>query len=161
NKSIKKIFHKIYLHLPIFGELIKKVNSSRFSRTFSSLIDSGVDIVSALQIVSRTLKNENFREALENSSVQIRKGQDLSSTLLHHENIFPPMVIQMIKVGEKTGKLSEVLRTLADFYEEEIDRTTKNLSSIVEPVIMIIVGAAVGLFAISMIQPMYSMMSGI
>ena len=78
-----------------------------------------------------------------------------------YEHLYAPMIIQMINVGEKTGSLSDILKNLAEFYEEEIDNTTKNLSSIVEPIIMLVVGAAVGFFAVSMIQPMYSMMGGV
>lgn len=161
NKQVKKVLHKIYLRLPILGPLVQKVNSARFARTFSSLIESGVTIVKALQIVAGTLGNIHFKEALVAAAEQVQKGEELSKILIKYENIYPPMIIQMIRVGEETGKLGEILKTLADFYEQEIDNTTKNLSSIIEPVIMIIIGAAVGFFAVSMIQPMYSMMGGI
>jgi len=160
-KQIKKQFHNIYLYLPIFGALIRKVNSARFARTISSLIESGVPIVKALKIVSGTLKNIHFKKALTDSALQVQKGIALSKALSNYQNLYTPMVIQMIKVGEETGNLSDILKTLADFYEEEIDNTTKNMSSIIEPVIMIIIGVAVGFFAVSMIQPMYSMMGGI
>jgi len=160
-KSVKKVFHKVYLYLPIFGSLTKKVNSARFSRIISSLIKSGVSIVQSLQIVAGVLTNIHFKNALLEASQEVQKGKELSVSLDKYKNLYTPMVVQMIDVGEKTGNLSEILETLADFYEEEIDNTTKNLSSIIEPVIMIIIGGAVGFFAVSMIQPMYSMMSGI
>lgn len=160
NKGVKKILHRIYLRLPIFGALIQKVNSARFARTFSSLINSGVDVVKALQIVANTLSNIHFKESLEQSAEEIRKGQELSETLVKYQDIYPPMVIEMIQVGEKTGNLSSILENLAEFYEEEIDRTTRNLSSIIEPVVMIVIGVAIGFFAVSMLQPMYSMMQG-
>ena len=160
-ESIKKIFHKIYLLLPIFGSLIKKVNSARFARTISSLLESGISIVESLKIVAGTLGNIHFKQALINSAQQVQEGKELSQALRNYENLYTPMVTQMIDVGEKTGSLSEVLKTLANFYEEEIDNITKNLSSIIEPVLMVIIGGAVGFFAISMIQPMYSMMEGI
>lgn len=161
NKHVKKVLHKIYLLLPILGPLVQKVNSARFARTFSSLIESGVTIVNALQIVAGTLGNIHFKESLAMAAEQVQKGEELSKILIKYENIYPPMIIQMIRVGEETGKLDEILKTLANFYEQEIDNTTKNLSSIIEPVIMIVIGAAVGFFAVSMIQPMYSIMGGI
>lgn len=160
-KAVKKVFHKIYLYLPIFGSLIKKVNSARFSRMISSLINSGVPIVKSIQIVAGVLNNVHFKNALLESAQEVQKGKELSKSLAKYKNLYTPMVIQMISVGEKTGNLSEILETLADFYEEEVDNTTKNLSSIIEPVVMIVIGGAVGFFAISMIQPMYSMMGGI
>ncbi len=160
-KSVKKVLHKAYLYLPIIGSLIQKINSARFSRTISSLIESGVSIVESLKIVAGILNNIHFKEALINSAEEVQKGKELSKALDSYKNLYTPMVVQMIGVGEETGNLSEVLETLADFYEEEIDNTTKNLSSVIEPVIMIVIGAAVGFFAISMMQPMYSMMGNI
>lgn len=161
NKKVKRVLDKAYLHLPILSNLVQKINSARFARTLSSLIDSGVTIVESLQIVAGTLGNICFKETLINSAKQVQKGEDLSQSLSGYKNLYPPMVTQMIQVGEKTGSLTDILKNLADFYEEEVDNTTKNLSSIIEPVIMIIIGAAVGFFAISMIQPMYSMIGGI
>jgi len=161
NKKFKRVLDKIYLHLPILGSLVQKTNSARFARSLSSLMESGLAIVNALQIVAGTLGNIHFKEALVNSAEQVQRGKELSRALSNYKNLYPPMVVQMIQVGEQTGSLSDILKNLADFYEEEIDNTTKNLSSIIEPVIMVIIGAAVGFFAISMIQPMYSMMGGI
>ena len=160
-KRIKTILHKVYLYLPILGSLIQKINSARFSRTISSLIESGVSLVESLKIVAGILSNIHFKEALLDAAQQVQKGKELSKALDGYKNLYTPMVVQMIGVGEKTGNLSEVLETLADFYEEEIDNTTKNLSAIIEPVIMIVIGGAVGFFAVSMMQPMYSMMGGI
>ena len=161
NKNIKRTLHGIYLHIPIFGSLIRKVNSARLARTLSSLIESGVPIVKSLKVVAGTLSNIHFREALFNAAKEIQKGEKMSKSFGKYENLYTPMVVQMIDVGEETGSLSDILKNLADFYEEEIDNVTKNMSSVLEPIIMIVIGAAVGFFAISMIQPMYSMMSGI
>lgn len=160
-KAVKRIFHKIYLSLPIFGPLIRKINSARFARTISSLIESGVAVVKALQIVAGTLGNVHFKDSLSKVAEQVQRGEELSKALAGYKNIYPPMIIQMIKVGEETGKLTDILNTLANFYEQEIDNTTKNLSSVIEPIIMIIIGVAVGFFAVSIIQPMYSMMGAI
>ena len=160
-KSVKKFLHNIILHLPIFGSLSRKINSARFARNFSSLVESGVAIVKSLEITAGTLSNLYFKESLIASAQQVKKGKELSETLSCYTNLYAPMIIQMTSVGEKTGDLAGILNNLADFYEEEIDNITKNLSSIIEPIIMLVVGAAVGFFAISMIQPMYSMMGGV
>ena len=160
-KTVKQGLSKIYLLLPVFGSLIQKINSARFARTFSSLIESGLGIVESLQIVAGTLGNIRFKESLFDAAQQVQKGKPLSQILIKYEKLYPPMVIQMIAVGEETGNLADILKNMADFYEEEIDNITKNLSSIIEPIIMVVIGAAVGFFAISMIQPMYSMMEGI
>jgi len=161
NIVVKKGLHRAYLHLPVFGSLIKKINSARLARTLSSLIKSGVPIINSLKVVANTLSNIHFKEALLESAKEVQKGKRLSETLSGYENLYTPMVVQMIGVGEETGSLSDILDNLADFYEEEIDNITKNMSSVLEPIIMVFIGCAVGFFAISMIQPMYSMMSGI
>lgn len=160
-ESVKKLLSKTYLKLPVFGSLVRKVNSARFSRTFGSLMESGVGIVESLKIVSGTLGNLCFRETLINSAEQVQRGNALSQVLTRYKEIYPPMVVQMIAVGEETGNLTGILKNMADFYEEEVDNITEGLSSIIEPIIMVIIGAAIGFFAISMIQPMYSMMEGI
>ncbi|MBU1177359.1 MAG: type II secretion system F family protein [Patescibacteria group bacterium] len=161
NKEVRRALHGIYLHLPIFGSLIRKINSARLSRTLSSLIESGVPITKSLEVVAGTLSNIHFKETLLDATKEIQKGKKLSDSLNKYENLYTPMVIQMIGVGEETGSLSEILKNLADFYEEEIDNVTKNMSSVLEPILMVFIGVAVGFFAISMIQPMYSMMSGV
>lgn len=160
-KEIRRTINRASLYLPIAGSLIQKINSARFARTLSSLIESGVAIVESLEIVAGTLGNVQFKEALLKCAEQVQKGDDLSKVLSGYRHLYTPMVIQMIKVGEQTGNLSEILENMADFYEEEIDNITKNMSSIIEPVLMVVIGAAVGFFAISMLQPMYSMMGGL
>lgn len=160
-EPVRKILSKVYLYLPIFGSLARKVNCARFSRTLSALSQSGVKIVESLEIVSGTLKNYQYRRSLKKIAEKIEKGENLSLALSNYQGLYNPMIIQMIKVGEQTGRLSEILENLADFYEEEIDNTTQNMSSLIEPLVMLLIGGAVGFFAVSMLQPMYSMMSGI
>jgi len=156
----RKIIDFISLNLPILGRLTRQINSAYFARNFSSLIEAGVPIVNSLQIVAKTITNSFFRQSLLISAEGVQKGEALSKILGNFSQLYPIMVIQMIEVGETTGTLSNILKNLANFYEEEVTNATKNLSSIIEPVLMIIIGAAVGFFAISMIQPMYSMMGG-
>jgi len=153
----KKSLDTVVLRMPPFSQFSRKINSARFARNFSSLIEAGVPIYNALQIVSNTMSNSFFKECLAETSQQIQKGETLSNILKRHSNLFPIMVVQMIEVGETTGSLAEVLKNLAEFYENEVNNATKNLSSVIEPVLMVIIGVAVGFFAISMIQPMYSM----
>jgi type IV pilus assembly protein PilC len=136
------------------------MNSARMARTLGVLIKSGVPIVQGIGIVSGTLSNQQFRASLEKSAQEVQKGQALSQSLKNYPDLYPPIVEQMVEVGEETGTTDQILLTLAEFYEEEINNTTKNLSSIIEPVLMIIIGVVVGFFAISMLTPMYSLMEG-
>lgn len=154
----RKVFHKFFIKAPILGMIITKVNSARFSRILSSLLNSGTSLVESLRITSDTLSNHYFKQATLQASKDVQKGVTLSEILKKHKKVFPYLVIQMIEVGEETGKTPEVLKKLAEFYEEEVDQVTKNMSSIIEPVLMVTIGTAVGLFAIAIIQPIYSLM---
>jgi type IV pilus assembly protein PilC len=160
-KKGKRIADKIFLKLPIIGPLIQKTNSAYTARTISSLASSGVPIVRSLEIVSEVLGNVYFKEALLQSAETVRKGGKLSEALKVYQNLYPPLVIQMIEVGEETGETSDILQKLAEFFEEEVTSATKNMSSIIEPVLMLLMGGAVGFFAVSMLQPMYSVMGNI
>ncbi len=159
--SGKKIMGFLTIHLPIIKNIIIKVNCSRFARIYSSLLKSGVSSVEALKIIARTLTNYYYRQAIEDGVVQIQKGIPLSEIIAKYPKIFPILTIQMLQVGEETGKTEMVLLKLAEFYEAEVDQLSKNMSSIIEPVLMIFIGSAVGFFAVSMLQPMYSIMDSI
>ncbi|HUV81208.1 MAG TPA: type II secretion system F family protein [Patescibacteria group bacterium] len=154
----KRIIDGIILKIPIISPLIKKTNSAYTVRTLSSLITAGVPIVRSLNIVAGILGNTYYKNAILEASEKVKKGGKLSEALEPYKDIYPLIVMQMIKVGEETGETSGILFRLADFFEEEIGYATKNLTSVIEPVLMIIVGAAIGFFAISMVQPMYSML---
>lgn len=160
-EGFKKIVDKIFLKLPIIAPLVRSSNSAYMLRTLSSLIAAGSPLPKSLEITSGTLGNFYFRKSLKESAEKVRKGEKLSEVLAIDEKIYPLIIIQMIAVGEETGETSGVLANLADFFEEEVSSTTKNLASIIEPVLMIIIGVAVGFFAVSMIQPMYSMLGAI
>ncbi len=157
----KKIMGNILFHLPLFSSLVKKINSARTSRTLASLISSGVDVLGALDITKDVVQNEKFKNILEKAKSDIQKGVPMSESFKKSQNVYPIMVGEMMAVGEETGELSNMLLRLADFYEEEVADATKNLSTIIEPVLMILIGAVVGLFAVSMIKPMYSMVGGL
>lgn len=157
----KKTLSFLTIHIPGVSNLVIKINCARFARIYSSLLKSGVSVIESLKIVSNTLTNYYYKKALLNSINEIQRGINLSKVTEKNKRIFPVLLTQMIEVGEETGKTESVLLKLAEFYEEEIERLTKNMSSIIEPVLMIIIGSAVGLFAISMFQPMYSIMDNI
>jgi len=160
-KKGKRALDILSLKIPIVSSILKKVNSAYTSRILSSLIASGVPIARSLEILAKSLGNSYYKEALEKAAQDVRKGGKISETLKNYENIYPLLLIQMIAVGEETGQTSDVLGKLADFFEEEAANASKNLATVIEPLVMLLIGGAVGFFAISMIQPMYSMMETI
>ena len=137
------------------------MNTARTARTLSSLLSSGVDLSRALSITEDVLQNVFYKEVIHNSITDIEKGKALSVSFKENINLYPIMVGEMIEVGEETGKLSTMLLDIATFYEGEVDNKTKNLSTIIEPVLMIFIGGAVGFFAVAMMKPMYSVMDNI
>jgi type IV pilus assembly protein PilC len=157
----KNFFHWLYIRLPIVGNIVIKVNCARFARIHSSLLKSGVSVVTALGIVSKTLGNVYYKRAIEEAIGEIQKGTELSKIIGRYPKLFPILVPQIIEVGEETGKTELVLQRLAEFYEEEISQITKNMSSIIEPVLMLLIGGGVGFFAVAMLQPMYSVLENI
>ncbi len=157
----KRLLDTLFLKIPIISPIVKKTNAAYTTRTLSSLISAGVPIVRSLEIVSGTLGNIYFREAVAKAAEKVRKGEKLYEAFLPYENLYPSIVLQMIGVGEETGETSTMLGKLADFFEEEVGSDAKNLSAVIEPFLMLFIGAVVGFFAVSMIQPMYSMLGAI
>ncbi len=157
----KKFFDSILLKMPVISDIIKKNNSALSARTLSSLIAAGVSLPRALEITANTLGNIFYREALIEGAKRVKKGEKLSQVLKNYQKFIPLTVISMIEVGEETGATVEILAKLANFYEEEVTRATKNLASVIEPVLLLIVGGAVGFFAVSMVQPIYSMLEAV
>ena len=160
-KRGKRMLGKILLKTPLISPLVKKTNCAYTARTLSSLIASGVPLVKTLQITSGAVTNFYYQKALKEMALKVQKGEKLSVAISEYEDIFPIIIIQMLKVGEETGETSAILEKIAEFFEQEVTDSAKNLSSIIEPVLMLIIGGAVGFFAISMIQPMYSMLEAI
>lgn len=156
-EKFKKILSSVCLNLPIITPLVQKINSARTARTLSSLSGSGVEILEAIDVTTDVVQNFHYKQVLRMTKEEIKKGAKISSVFKKYEKIYPPLVGEMIAVGEETGKLSDMLLKLAIFYESEVSETTKNLTVIIEPILMIVIGIAVGFFAISMITPMYSM----
>lgn len=157
----KNFFSRVLLRMPVISGLVKKMNSARVSRTLSSLISSGVEIVEALKVTEEVVQNPKFKKVLVLAQDEIQKGRPISHVFIDNSDVFPLLVGEMMSVGEETGKLTEMLSRVASFYEEDVAESTKSLSTIIEPVLMIIIGTIVGFFAISMIQPLYSLSSGI
>jgi type IV pilus assembly protein PilC len=157
----KRIFDTGVLRFPVIGTIIKELNSARTARTLSSLLSSGVDLLPAIDITSEVLQNNFYKEVMSEAHFAVEKGQPLSGIFMKHEYLYPIFVGEMISVGEETGQLSKMLLGVGVFYENEVEQKTKDLSTIVEPMLMIIIGLGVGFFAISMISPMYSVMNNI
>ncbi len=156
-KGIKKL-DSIALNLPVFGILLKKVAIAKFTRTLGTLIKSGVPILQGLETVAKTSGNKIIEEAIYKSRDSIKEGGRISDPL-KKANIFPPMVIQMISVGEETGGLDGMLNKIADFYDQEVDTAVKGLTSMIEPLIMVFMGIVIGGIVIAMFMPMLSMSS--
>ncbi|HVC86122.1 MAG TPA: type II secretion system F family protein [Gaiellaceae bacterium] len=147
------------LALPMqVGDVVLKITMARFSRTFSTLISAGVDIIRAIEITAQTAGNWKVERALLEAKQKVHEGVPISQPLID-DPVFPPMVSQMIKVGEETGELDKMLAKIADFYEEEVDASISTLTSIIEPLMMIGVGMMVGVIIIAMYLPMFKMLS--
>jgi len=157
----KRLFYYIQLKLPFFGKLYKKINASRFARITSSLLNAGISVSDSLKITSGTLPNVFYKESLLAAAKEVQAGKTLQESLEKFDFLYPLLVTQMIEIGEETGSSGEILSKLADFYEEDVDNATKNVSSIIEPVLMIVIGIAVGFFAISILMPMYSILGSV
>lgn len=155
------MFEFIILHMPLISGLVKEVNSARTARTLASLLSSGVGMVSAVAITRDVIQNSYYKEVLKEIEERIQKGSPMATVLAEYEHLYPILMGEMIAVGEETGKLSDMLLEVAKYYEAEVSDKTKNMSTIIEPFLMVIVGGAVGFFAISMISPIYSLSNSI
>ena len=151
---------RVKLKLPLLGDLIRKSVIARFSRTLSTLISSGVSILDALDITARTSGNQVIHDAIKKSILSIAEGETITQPL-KESKVFPPMVVQMISVGEKTGGLDEMLSKIADFYDEEVDAAVAALTSIIEPVIIVLMGIVIGGILIAMYLPMFEIIGKI
>ena len=147
------------LHLPMrIGDTILKITMARFSRTLSTLVAAGVDIIQALEITGQTSGNHVVEAALVEVRARVRDGASIAEPLIEN-TVFPPMVSQMVRIGEETGELEKMLSKIADFYEDEVDASIQSLTSIIEPIMMIGVGIMVGIILLSMYLPMFKMLT--
>lgn len=149
----KKKFHQVILKAPIISKIVKKVAVARFTRTFSALIGAGVAVLEALDTTAKAVGNKVYEESLTNAARRVQNGEVLSKIIAEDENLYPPIVAQMLSVGEETGQTDKVLVKVADFYEEEVDTAISGLSSTIEPVMIVLMGGMVGLIAASVMLP--------
>lgn len=161
SKFMQKYIDFLVIRLPVIGLLARELNTARTTRTMSSLLLSGVSITRAVEITQDVVQNIYYKKVLAEAIKGIEKGSPFSAAFVDNPKLYPVMMSEMIQVGEETGKLSDMLLQVALFYEEEIENKTKNLSTIIEPILMLFIGAGVGFFAISMISPLYSILGSI
>lgn len=147
---------QLALKVPVFGDIQKKSAVAKFARTLGTLLKSGVPILEALETVAKTAGNKVIEEIINGARASIREGQGMTEPL-RKGGIFPPMVIQMVSVGEETGKIDEMLTRAADFYEEEVDTAVEGMSAAMEPLIIVFLGVTIGTIVIAMFMPMFSM----
>ena len=158
-KRVKNAVMHSLLYLPVIGPIVRHVNLARFTRNLSSLLASGVAFVESLSILGDNTPHGSYASVLKGAREHVKQGKLMSSYLQGYQRLFPPLVVNVVKVGEETGALDEVLQEVALFYEAEVDQTMKNLTSIMEPILMVVIGLAVGALAISVISPIYSLVN--
>jgi len=158
-ESGRKVWDRFKLRVPMtIGQVVRKVAMARWSRTLSTLIAAGVDIVNALDITAVTAGNWVVENETARLRVRVQEGATIAQPLIESE-VFPPMVSQMVKIGEESGELEKMLGKVADFYEDEVDASIQSLTSIIEPLMMIAVGFMVGIIVIAMYLPMFKMLT--
>ncbi len=161
SKPGKRVLSAFLLHMPMISPVVKKINMARFSRILGSLMKSGIAVVQGLQVTSDAMDNIYYREVLAEASETVKLGKPVTEALAAHDKLFPFIVTQMLAVGEETGNLEDILEQLAQHFEAEVDDTMKNISSIIEPLLLLVIGGVVGFLALALISPIYNMSSGI
>lgn len=151
----------VALHLPVINELVRETYTARASRTLSSLLSSGVPVLDALSITKAVVRAKAFAKVIGEAEERVKKGELLSASFAENTNLYPILMSEMLLVGEETGKVAEMLKQVAEFYEADVAEKTKDLSTIIEPILMLVIGTLVGIFAVSMIAPIYQLSSAI
>ena len=160
-KGGSRVKDLLFLRIPVISPIVKEVNAARTSRTLASLLSAGVDVMTALDIVADVVQNGYFKNIVIAAKEGVGKGEPLSAAFVRAEHLYPAFVGEMMSVGEETGQLTEMMKKLAVFYEDEVDRKTKDMSTIIEPFLMVAIGGAVGFFAVAMISPIYQLSENI
>lgn len=150
-------FDALLLRAPIAGPILRKINLARFTRNLSSMLATDIPIIQTFQVIGRTMGSVHYRRSIEEASQALRGGASIAKVLERNPELYPPLVQQMVNVGEESGTLDEVSGELANFFEEEVDQTMSNLSTIIEPVLLLVLGAAVAGMAVAILLPMYSL----
>lgn len=153
----KSIIDAFLTKIPVIGELVKEVNTARTARTMSSLLTAGVGVIEAVKITNDVLQNVHYKKILEKVEENIKKGAPMSEIFINNPTYYPVFIGEMVAVGEETGKVGDMLVGVANYYEEDVEQKTKDMSTIIEPFLMVFIGGAVGFFALAMISPMYSL----
>jgi len=153
----RMLWHLLLLRAPIIGPILKKINLARFTRTLSSLLRTDIPIVQTFQIIAKTMGNAVFRKSLNETAEELKKGSSISKVLISYPKLYPPVVAQMVSVGEESGTLDTISEEIAKFYEEEVDQVMSNLTSILEPILILILGGGVGGIVVAVILPIYSL----
>lgn len=151
----------VALRIPVIGTLVRETYSARAARSLSSLLSSGVEMLNAIDITKEIVGDNRFGKVVEEAGVRVKKGEALSASFIEHEKLYPVFIGEMITVGEETGQVAGMLAQVAEYYENDVEEGTKDLSTIIEPMLMLLIGAFVGVFAVSMIAPIYSLSSQI
>ena len=151
----KRVSAWTVVRLPVIGTMAKETNAARTSRTLASLLESGVDVIQSLEITHDVVQNHYYKKIIWEARQRVEKGTPLSETFIERDDLYPVLVGEMILVGEETGQIAQMLSELAEFYENEVERKTKDLSTIIEPILMVVIGGGVGFFALAMIAPIY------
>lgn len=157
----KRKFHKLILKVPPVNGIVKKVAVARFARTYSSLVGAGVSVIESINVTGRAIGNTMYEDALVDAANRVKNGDQLSKIIEGNESLFPSILSQMLSVGEETGQTDVVLIKVADFYEEEVDVAIDGISSIIEPVMIVMMGSMVGLIAASVMGPIASISQNI
>jgi type IV pilus assembly protein PilC len=159
-EQTRQIIDTLTLRIPVVGMLSRKIGIARFSRTLSTLLHGGVPIITALEVVQKTIGNLSMMKALEQAKSGIKEGMGLAS-ILAQSKVFTPMVVQMISIGEESGALDKMLEKIADFYESDVDDVISRLSSIIEPVIIGVLGVVIGLIVIAIMIPLFDVITNV
>lgn len=152
----KKVFDWVFLKMFVIGPIVRKINLARFSRILSSLLKSGIPIVEALEVSGDSITSIPYRELVHKAASEVRMGKNLTDSLSVNETLFPVLVVQMLRAGEESGTVEDMLGQLAVHFEEEVDTIMKNLSSIIEPLLLLFIGGIVGILAMALISPIYN-----
>jgi len=153
----KRTTDLIKLKVPIINTIVKEANAARTARTLASLLIAGVDVLVALKISGEVVQNVFYKEVIKKAEVAVEKGKPMSAIFMAEEKLYPAFVGEMASIGEETGQLSQMFANIAEYYENEVEQKTKDLSTVIEPFLMVFIGIAVGFFAISMLTPIYSL----